>query len=167
MTMTDERFDATAYAAQVKALRAKFYPTKAPAITPRDQPRIVEVTRPTYESIRPVGVVMKRGKYGPFPLAPAFRPHVAFDDAVAALHERRNPKAIIAAVARKYSTSIETIIGPRRDALAVKARHEAMAEVYVQCVHLSLPQMAKLFQRDHTSCLHAIKKLGVWRGATS
>jgi hypothetical protein len=155
------------YLAQAKALRAKFYPATPPVVVPREQPRIVEITRPTYESLRPVGVVMKRGKYGPFPLAPAFRPHVAFDDAVAALHAKRSPKPIIAAVARKYGASIETIIGPRRDALAVKARHEAMAEVYVQCVHLSLPQIAKLFQRDHTSLLHAIKKLGVWRGAAS
>jgi hypothetical protein len=76
MTMTDERFDATAYAAQVKALRAKFYPAKAPCRHParaaahrRDHPPDLR------KHAAPVGVVMAR-VYGPFPLAPVFQAFV-------------------------------------------------------------------------------------------
>jgi chromosomal replication initiation ATPase DnaA len=40
-----------------------------------------------------------------------------------------------------------------------------MAEIYVQCPGMSLPEIGRMFGgRDHTTVIHAIKKLGVWRG---
>jgi chromosomal replication initiation ATPase DnaA len=47
----------------------------------------------------------------------------------------------------------------------VAVRQAAMADVYVLCPHLSLPQIGRLFGgRDHTTVLHAVMKMGVWRG---
>lgn len=46
----------------------------------------------------------------------------------------------------------------------VAVRQAAMADVYVKCPHLSLPQIGKMFGgRDHTTVLHAVQKLGVHR----
>lgn len=47
----------------------------------------------------------------------------------------------------------------------VTVRDKAIADVYVLCPHLSLPQIGKMFGgRDHTSILYVVQKLGVHRG---
>lgn len=47
----------------------------------------------------------------------------------------------------------------------VKARDKAIADVYVLCPHLSLPQIGRMFGgRDHTTILYVVQKLGVHRG---
>lgn len=81
---------------------------------------------------------------------------------------RRTPASeIVAAVAYEHGISIEAIVGKRRDLSVVRARHAAMAAVYLNRPDMSLPQIGRIFGRDHTSCLHAIKKLGVWRGGAA
>jgi chromosomal replication initiation ATPase DnaA len=153
--------------AHYAAVKQRLNPRAAIAPVIRREPRVVEITRPSYEHVRKARATVRFGEvFGPFPLDPVFAPHVAFDKAAANMGMARpNPKQIIAEVAERHGVTIESILGFRRDRRAVAARHEAMAEVYVKCEHLSLVQMGMLFKRDHTSCLHAVKKAGVWRGA--
>jgi hypothetical protein len=166
MTMTDERFDATAYTAQVKALRAKFYPTKAPAITSREQPRVVEITRPTYDSVRKTEAVVVEGRvYGPFPMQ---RDFLFVSSNVNLGKEKQLAREIRRHLARRYDVTLAEMDGDRRSIRVVQARHAAMAEIYVQCPSISLPEIGRMFGgRDHTTVLHAVKKLGVWRRAAS
>jgi hypothetical protein len=158
------------YLAQAKALRAKFYPATAPVVTPREQPRIVEITRPTYESIRKTRAVVFAGRvYGPHPIARDMW-HLSsdhFERGLAAIRSGPSARRIVVEVAERHGLAVEDILGPRRSAALIAARHEAMAEVYTRCPALTLPQMGVLFKRDHTTVLSALKKLKVWRGATS
>lgn len=63
--------------------------------------------------------------------------------------------------------SYEDIIGPRRYRPLVAVRQAAMADVYIKCPHLSMPQIAKKFgNRDHTTLYHALKKLGAHMSQT-
>jgi hypothetical protein len=156
--------------ASAKALRAKFFPKTLPIVQRMPQPRSVELVRTTYDHCRNVRAVVYPGRvYGPFPLDERFAKcaEVEFDEAMRAVREGPNPKHIIVAIARKYGLPMEAILAPIRLKRAVDARHEAMAAVYVQCPGLSLPDIGRLFNRDHTTCLFAIKKHGVWRGDQS
>jgi chromosomal replication initiator protein len=153
--------------ARAKALKAKFYPTTPPVIASKPKPRSVDLTRTTYDHCRNVRAVVYPGRvYGPFPIDPRFSKcaEVEFDEAMRAVREGPNPKHIIVSIARKYGLPITALLAPIRLKRVVDARHEAMAAVYVECPGLSLPDIGRLFNRDHTTCLSAIKKAGVWRG---
>ena len=52
------------------------------------------------------------------------------------------------------------IISARRRRELVKARHELIAEVYHKFPKLSLPAIGRLFCKDHTSMLAALRKMG-------
>ena len=84
--------------------------------------------------------------------------------AVAAEEDRPIPVIdIIKATAHKHGVSIAEIRGQRRDRHLVAARHEAMKLAYEQRPDMSLPAIAKVFRRDHTTFLHAVKKGDAWR----
>lgn len=70
---------------------------------------------------------------------------------------------IISAVAEEYGVTVAEIKGLRREKYIVPARQEAMARVYRERPDLSLTVLGRLFHRDHTTVLSAIKKMGVWR----
>lgn len=74
-------------------------------------------------------------------------------------------RTIINVVADKHHVTLEEIIGPSRSSKISEARHEAMALAYQNRPDLSTPMIARVFNRDHTTLLHAVKKMGVWRGA--
>lgn len=76
--------------------------------------------------------------------------------------EPANARQIIGAVSRICQVSHADIVGPRRTVYIVIPRQAAMVAVYIQCPHLSLPQIGSVFRRDHTTVLHAIRKLGAW-----
>ena len=59
--------------------------------------------------------------------------------------------------------SMYEILGPRRSRDIVQVRHECIAAVVVNCHHLSYPQIGRFFNRDHTSILHAARKMGAAR----
>jgi hypothetical protein len=84
--------------------------------------------------------------------------------AVAAEEDRPTPVIdIIKDVAHKHGVTVAEIRGQRRDRHLVAARHEAMKLAYEQRPDMSLPAIAKVFRRDHTTFLHAVKKEDVWR----
>lgn len=54
------------------------------------------------------------------------------------------------------------IKGPRRTRRLIECRHALIARVYVECPHLSLPQIGKIFGgRDHGTIHSAVVKMGV------
>lgn len=72
-----------------------------------------------------------------------------------------NPKAVVERikrdVARKHGVSVADIDGPRRSAKIVRARHESMCLAYRE-TRLTLTPLGRLFNRDHTSVLWAIRQ---------
>lgn len=71
---------------------------------------------------------------------------------------------IIKDTALAYGLSVAIIRGPSRSRHVVIARHEAMARVHVARPDLSLPALGRIFNRDHTTLLFALRKLGVRDG---
>ncbi|WP_104663357.1 helix-turn-helix domain-containing protein [Ensifer adhaerens] len=75
------------------------------------------------------------------------------------LFDRRPVRAIIEEVLGAYpGISFEEIIGVGRERRLVEPRHRCMTAVYDERPDLSLPALGRIFQRDHTSVLHAVNK---------
>lgn len=55
--------------------------------------------------------------------------------------------------------SVDDIKGSRRTDNIVKPRQLAMYEVYRQRPDMSYPAIARIFNRDHTTVMHAVKKI--------
>jgi chromosomal replication initiation ATPase DnaA len=71
----------------------------------------------------------------------------------------REPKRIISRIAEAHGFTLADILGPRRTAGLVVARHAAIAEVAREHPRLSLPRIGMIFGgRDHTTILHALRK---------
>ena len=79
----------------------------------------------------------------------------------------KDARAVIARVALEMDVRIEDLLGPRRSVKLVEARHKAMIAVALERPKLSLPQIGRLFNRDHTTIIHALQKHGVSRSPTS
>ena len=76
--------------------------------------------------------------------------------------EKKTAEQIIREGARESGFRIEDIKGHRRYRPLVKVRQTLIAQVYVECPQLSLPQIGRAFGGlYHTTCLHAVKKMGV------
>lgn len=85
-------------------------------------------------------------------------------DRLAVMPANPRPKEIIAAIAIQHGVTVADILGSSRRRNIVKARHEAMAQVYDRCRVMgerrSLPDLGRIFGgRDHTTCLHALRKM--------
>lgn len=89
----------------------------------------------------------------------AFRPEVPDLQMMAGGH-----RWIIRAIAQHHGVLVAEIKGQRRTRDIVVPRQQAMAALWIECPHLSLPQIGRLVGgKDHTTVLHAIRKLGVWK----
>lgn len=77
--------------------------------------------------------------------------------AAASVHRRR----LMAEAAAPYGLSIADLQGPARDAATVRARRDALAAVVEAYPDLSLPQLGRLFEQDHTTILHSLRALGL------
>lgn len=64
---------------------------------------------------------------------------------------------IMSRMATVYDLTVADLRGPRRQRDLILARHHIMYEVSRACPHLSLPQIGRLFDRDHTTVLHALR----------
>jgi chromosomal replication initiator protein len=71
--------------------------------------------------------------------------------------------AIIEAVAKDFVLPVAALIGPARPAVLVRPRHIVCWVAY-QTGRFSLPQIGRaLGDRDHTTILHAIRKIDEMR----
>lgn len=71
---------------------------------------------------------------------------------------------LIRSVAQKHGVSVAAIKGRAREQSIVAIRHEAIGLTYKLRPDLSLPQIGRVFNRDHTTVLFAVRKLGIQRG---
>lgn len=67
---------------------------------------------------------------------------------------------IISEVAAKHGLTCAHIIGPQRLRTYVRARRAAIHAVLVAYPHMSSPQLGRLFNRDHSTILHALRRTG-------
>lgn len=76
-----------------------------------------------------------------------------------------HPLDAIEHVSSRHHVSVAKILSRDRRHHIVAARHAAIAEVYVSCRiqnrQMSLPEVGRVFGLDHTSVLHALRKLGI------
>lgn len=66
-------------------------------------------------------------------------------------------RQIVIEVATKHGFTVNEMVSHRRARPLVIARHEAMWRCFKE-TPCSLPQIGRLFDRDHTTVLHAIRK---------
>lgn len=72
-----------------------------------------------------------------------------------------SPKTICEEILSEQFPGItwEDVIGKRRGGYLISARHACMYAVYKSRKDLSFPDLGRIFNKDHTSVLHAIKKI--------
>lgn len=78
---------------------------------------------------------------------------------ITAKYGSEDARQIIMEVAIAHGVSYEDILGRSRERHLVAARHEAIYEVRKRRPHLSLPQIGRIFKRDHTTILHALRQM--------
>lgn len=82
---------------------------------------------------------------------------------------RQFTNAIVESVlVRHPGVTVADVFGPRRDRHIVAARFEAIAEVAAARPWWSYPTLGRIFgNRDHTTIMHALKRVGVTRTKTT
>jgi hypothetical protein len=70
-------------------------------------------------------------------------------------------RAIITKVAEQHSLTYRDILGPARFKNIVEARMDAIVAVHLAKPDLSLCQLGRLFNRDHTTILWTLRKWGL------
>lgn len=66
--------------------------------------------------------------------------------------------AIMAAVARRAACKVEDLRGPRRSAVYARPRFIAYLLISELVPRMSLPQIGKAMDRDHTTIMYGIKR---------
>lgn len=69
-------------------------------------------------------------------------------------------REIISRIGAVHGYTLAQITSPRVEKKLVQARFDAIKAVADARPDLSLPQIGRIFNRDHTSILHALKKRG-------
>lgn len=72
---------------------------------------------------------------------------------------KKSVRQIICDVAIEHGVRVDDILGVTRNAKITKARHAAIYRARQERPDMSLPQIGRVFRRDHTSILHAIRKI--------
>lgn len=73
---------------------------------------------------------------------------------------RTPPRRIIAEVAARHGLTRQDILGEGRSAAVVRARYEAIAEVRRVYPDKSLIWLGMVFERDHSTIIHALRRMG-------
>lgn len=75
------------------------------------------------------------------------------------------PRELISMVAAWHGLTYSDILGKSRAHVVIAARFDAVAAVYGQCRmdgrKYSLGELGRLFKRDHTTALWALKRMGM------
>jgi len=66
-------------------------------------------------------------------------------------------------VARRYGLTLEDIQGECKDRRMVEIRWETIAAIRRMHPGSTLHQIGRVVKKDHTTVLHALKKMGMWR----
>lgn len=74
------------------------------------------------------------------------------------LSRSEETRALIRSIAEKHGVTFADVIGPNRSRIYLRPRCEAMRAVRELRPQMSYPQMARIFRRDHSTCLHHINK---------
>ena len=142
--------------AAIQRRRRLFYPPTA-----RQEAPIIKIVPPPAPSKRRAKAVIRYST----PAGP-FRPFTLNEEYLRQEHGEGTPRVpalkIISEVAAEYGVTVDEIRGPRRHGDLVKPRHAAMCRVYLQRPDMTLPEIGRLFRKDHTTVLHAIKRGGAW-----
>ena len=69
-------------------------------------------------------------------------------------------RALIRATELRHGLPAGSIVGHDRSRSVTSARFEAMAKAREMRPELSLPQLGRIFHRDHTTILYALRKMG-------
>lgn len=76
-----------------------------------------------------------------------------------------HPQIIISMVAAWHGVTHAEIVGDSRSRPVIEARHDAVAAVWLNCRvdgrQYSLPELGRAFGKDHTTCLHSLRKRGL------
>lgn len=75
------------------------------------------------------------------------------------ISEGMSAKEIILSVAIEHNVQIADIVGSSREKPITRARQLAMWEVRKRRPNLSTTQIGKIFNRDHTTVIHALQKI--------
>lgn len=97
-------------------------------------------------------------------------------DQILAAPPRTSPRGVVVAFISALTAidyriqsepiNLQHLMSPRRSHEYVAPRHVAIGLVKTLCPHLSLPMIGRFFgQRDHTSIMHAIKRVPHWLAA--
>ncbi len=112
----------------------------------------------TMRNARPKGVEPEPRKPRPQPARQD--PAVAAYRTIDVLEPRMPAREIISRVGALHGYTLAEITGPRLEKKLVQARFDAVKAVADARPDMSLPQIGRIFNRDHTSILHALKKRG-------
>lgn len=80
------------------------------------------------------------------------------------LPDKQTARAIIDHICADLEINKATLLGECRQDFAVSARHQAIWMI-ARDTGLSYPSIGKIFGRDHTSVLHAVRRQNAIRGA--
>ncbi|ALN73546.1 helix-turn-helix domain-containing protein [Aureimonas sp. AU20] len=72
---------------------------------------------------------------------------------------RVSARGTMAEVSKRRDMPMQALLGPSRAQSVVIARYEAIYEVARRCSWMSLSEIGRLFDRDHTTIIHALR---VW-----
>ena len=72
-----------------------------------------------------------------------------------------SPKAIIAVVAKEHGVTSLAILGDCRTRKIVDIRFAAVRAVHEAYPHKGYKELGRIFNRDHSSLLHAMRKMGI------
>lgn len=114
---------------------------------------------------RPVSPFAPERQCQPAPALASAPPHRLFAAPIIELDENGRPvepellpawRRITREVCRKHGVTMGDLISPRRSYYIVSARHELFWRLYEE-TSMSLPQIGRRFNRDHTSVMHGVK----------
>jgi chromosomal replication initiation ATPase DnaA len=74
---------------------------------------------------------------------------------------RAPPRVLIERVAAWHGVDAAAILSHRRHARDVQARFDAIAAVKMAYPAISFARLGRLFDRDHTTIMHALRKRGL------